>query len=371
MLAVAFQRILAETLLVPCATLASGCGGQATSSTTDPGPGSSGASNDAATGAASGASGSGSGASSGGTTAVSSGSSGVVGGSGALGGASSGCPGDNTFLCQCGAQPWYFVPMSGSGSALGSTDASTPVIDGPQFCSPTCPSGATCDPGTPGQGVWCHMDCTGRRPAGLLATEVASGTPLQVYFAEMARLEAASVTAFQHLRRQLVAHGAPRRLARAAERAARDEIQHARMTRALARRYGAVPAEPVVEPRGVGSLQDMAVENAVEGCVREAFGALVACWQARAATDPVIRSAMKRIARDETRHAALAFEVGAWVRGRLDARERQRVDAAKRDALDALRTRWNDAPASLRGPLGLPTARETRALAVHMARLAA
>jgi len=393
-LALAFQRILAQTMWVPCAAVGVGCGAQTGQGTVNENPrDAGGSSSGAASGADSGSSGSATGApsgssgsttgvstnstgsatgapsgSSGSTTGVSTGSSGTLAGpSDASTGSSSGC---DLFPIQCACQPWSFVAFD-AGGVLTASDASPGYIPGRQFCYQACPTGANCDPGTPGQGVWCHTDCTGRRPAGLLASDSASGTPLQVHFAEMARLEAASVAAFRQMRRELVAHRAPKRLVRAAERAARDEIQHARMTRALARRHGAVPTDPEVAPCGVRSPLDIAIENAVEGCVREAFGALVACWQAQTASDPVLRAAMKRIARDETRHAALAFEVDAWVRGRLSASERARVDASKHEALDALLLRSNDAPPGLRRALGLPGARETRVLAGHMARLAA
>jgi hypothetical protein len=187
----------------------------------------------------------------------------------------------------------------------------------------------------------------------------------------MARLEAASVDAFRHLRRELVAHGAPRRLVRAAERAARDEVRHARLASALARRYGGSPIPAHVAPGPVRSLEAMAAENAVEGCVREAFGALLAHWQAVCAGDPVIRAAMKRIARDETRHAALALQVDAWAHGRLDARARNRVAEAREGARRELLAEADAtyAPPALRGPLGLPTGKEARALAEQMALL--
>jgi hypothetical protein len=55
------------------------------------------------------------------------------------------------------------------------------------------------------------------------------------------------------------------------------------------------------------SLEELAVENAVEGCVRETYGALTAIWQARTAKDPSVAAAVRRIARDETRHAALSW----------------------------------------------------------------
>jgi hypothetical protein len=179
----------------------------------------------------------------------------------------------------------------------------------------------------------------------------------------MARLEAASIAAFRHLRRELVAHRAPRRLVRAAERAARDEVRHARITGGLARRHGSEPIAPRVESVAVRSLEAVAIENAVEGCVREAFGALVASWQARAASDPVIRAAMTRIARDETRHAALAFAVDAWARARLGAEARARVEHARSTAINEVSTGAQEPPVLLRAPLGLPTGVQTRALA--------
>lgn len=213
----------------------------------------------------------------------------------------------------------------------------------------------------------CQPDCTGRRPAGLLESDAAVGAPLGAYFAEMARLEAASVHAFQCLRRELVAHRAPRRLVRAAERAARDEVRHARMTRALAYRYGGGVRGAEVVRGSVRSLAEIAIENAVEGCVREAFGALVATWQAQAAKDLVVRAAMARIARDETRHAALAFDLHAWLHTKLDASTRARVDEAREAALGELVSRrYDDTPPELRAALGLPTGDLSRVLARHM-----
>jgi len=197
------------------------------------------------------------------------------------------------------------------------------------------------------------------------------GPLLGTHFAEMARLESASVEAFRRLRRELVAHRAPRRLIRAAERAAHDEIRHARATRALARRYGSAATAPQVESCPVRDLETIAIENAVEGCVREAFGALVASWQARAAGDPVIQAAMARIARDETRHAALALQVDGWLKGRLDRAARARVEHARRRALDDLASRSGESPSALQTPLGLPTRYHARILAGHIARLAA
>lgn len=142
-----------------------------------------------------------------------------------------------------------------------------------------------------------------------LACALTGSRPLGGYFAEMARLEAASVVSFRRLAHQLVRHGAPRTLVRAARRAARDEIRHARLAARLARRFGAEYRAPKIAPARRRSLLALALENAREGTVRETFGALAASYQARAATDLEVRHVMNDVATDETRHADLALDV--------------------------------------------------------------
>jgi hypothetical protein len=165
----------------------------------------------------------------------------------------------------------------------------------------------------------------GRRPEGY--APVSQGTSLGDYFAMIAELEAASVPAFQRLARELRAHGAPRELVSRAEKAARDEVRHARMTQRLAERFGGAPKLPRIGKLPVRSLEAIAEENAREGCVRETFGALVASVQALRATDEGIRAAMEAIAVDETEHAALAWDVAAWLDSQIDSAGR---DAARR-----------------------------------------
>ena len=163
----------------------------------------------------------------------------------------------------------------------------------------------------------------GRRPAGLVPLDgrAIEADAVATWLATAAHLEAASVHAFRRLRVELEAHGAPERLLRAASRAARDERRHARSVGALARRRGA-RARPVelgaTLPR---TLLALAIENAVEGCVRETWAALVAEHQARHAREATMRAAMKRIAVDEARHAALAWTIDRYLRRKLDAPE--------------------------------------------------
>ena len=90
---------------------------------------------------------------------------------------------------------------------------------------------------------------------------------------------------------------------------------------------------PPFQPR---SLEAMCLENAVEGCVRETFGALVTGWQARTAGDAEVRRALGPISRDELRHAELAWAVDDWAAGRLTPVERERIRQARREALSVL-----------------------------------
>ncbi|APR83599.1 putative lipoprotein [Minicystis rosea] len=182
-----------------------------------------------------------------------------------------------------------------------------------------------------------RVDCgAGRRPVGLLAPSRPRGSATAVWLAQMAHLEAASVDAFRMLRRDLASHRAPRRLLQAASRAARDERRHARRMTALARRRGAHVEAPRAEPSTPPTLEALAMHNAVEGCVREAYGAVVARFQASAAADRDIAIALARIAAEEARHASLAFQIDAWARSRLSPAARARVDRARTEAAQAL-----------------------------------
>jgi hypothetical protein len=182
--------------------------------------------------------------------------------------------------------------------------------------------------------VFQGVNCDGRRPEGLCSNgAVALGTPaLGALFARIAHMEAASVPAFERLADELTTHGAPEHLVRAARRSAKEEVRHAEVMESLARRHGAPMPELKVEPFQARSLEALAIENAVEGCVRETFGALLAGWQARSAEDAQVRESLEIIAPDELRHAELSWAVDAWAMDRLSPEARERVDAARREA---------------------------------------
>ena len=210
----------------------------------------------------------------------------------------------------------------------------------------------------------------GRRPRGLQpAALVGSAGAVGDALATMAHLEAASVHAFARLARQLASLGAPAALVREARCCARDETRHARAMARLARRRGARPPAVVLGPeKPVASIVAFAVENAVEGCVRETFGALVAMHQASHAAEADVAEEMTRIARDETRHAAFSWEIARWLAPRLDDAGQAHVLNAATRALSFIRSEIDRTRPDVARPLGFPTGDVARRLAVAFAK---
>ncbi|MBX3229661.1 MAG: ferritin-like domain-containing protein [Labilithrix sp.] len=202
----------------------------------------------------------------------------------------------------------------------------------------------------------------GRRPDGLAALSGGAASGLRAYLAQAAHLEAASVVAFRRLETELRAHGAPATLVARARRSRTDEIRHAREMSALARQAGAVVPPVVVDAPGARDLFAIALENAVEGCVRETYGAVVALFQAeRAATE--LRPILARIARDEVRHAELAHDVAAWLEPQLTPSQRAALADARARATEELRAALRVEPhEEVRRIAGVPSAFETRIL---------
>jgi hypothetical protein len=206
--------------------------------------------------------------------------------------------------------------------------------------------------------------CTGRKPVGLRSRGRDRGeSKLGDYLARCAHLEAASVVSFERLASELEAYAAPRPLIDAALAARADEVRHAELVGDLARARGGEPVEPEVAALSLRSLEEIALENAVEGCVRETYGALVGGYQAEHASDPQLGAGMAELAEDEGRHAALAHGVNRWIMEKLDAGARQRVVRAQRRAIVELvcETAQNVDP-ELRMSAGLPSPQLARLL---------
>jgi hypothetical protein len=218
----------------------------------------------------------------------------------------------------------------------------------------------------PGPSFDCYTCVEGRRPHGYV--DPPFEPTIGGWLAHAADLERVSIDAFQILRRELEHHGAPAALVARAARAETDEVRHARVLGALARREGATLTNAPVPQGEVRALLDIALENAVEGCVRETYGALVAGFQAQHAGRTEIRRLMKQIYRDESSHADLAWSVHEWILARLAPSERALVMTAMVHAVAALDSaaRAPAAPA-LVDALGLPPPRDAGRLVAGLA----
>jgi hypothetical protein len=209
----------------------------------------------------------------------------------------------------------------------------------------------------------------GRPPLGLRPRrEVDARDPAGAFFAAMAHVEAAAVDGFVELATALAVHGAPASLVADARNSARDEERHARVAAAFARRYGARALPPVeIDAVAAPSLETLAAANAREGCVLETYGAVVTQWQSRTAGDRAVRRAFVNIARDELRHAELAFAVARWLHPRLDLAARRRVrDAQRAAAAELLRDIERPTDARLVATLGLPDREAARGLVADL-----
>ena len=148
--------------------------------------------------------------------------------------------------------------------------------------------------------------------------------------------EHASVAAFARFTLQLLSVGAPPELVALSQRASLDEIEHARGCFELARRYGAGEQGPaalrVDDAIAPATLADVAALTAEEGCVGETLGALLAREQLAVVGDERAARFLERLARDEERHAALAWRFLAWAVGAggepVRARAREAIERA-------------------------------------------
>jgi hypothetical protein len=213
----------------------------------------------------------------------------------------------------------------------------------------------------PGPSVECYTCVEGRRPEGFVERPLER--TVAGWLAHAADLDRVSIDAFRIHAREHAIHGAPHELVSGAWSAAEDEVRHARALGGLARREGATLAEEPVVQRPTRDLLAVALENAVEGCVRETFGAIVAGWQAKHAHRLDIRRAMARIYVDETAHAELAWNVHASIMTKLSGAERIEIDAAMGRAFAELtRSAGTPLPDPWIGDLGLPRPAQARRL---------
>jgi hypothetical protein len=130
-----------------------------------------------------------------------------------------------------------------------------------------------------------------------------------------ARTEHASIAAFARLSLDLMAAGAPPHLVEASLRAALDEVRHAKGAYSLASAYAGHPQGPGLLPEvatAPGGLSRLATETLIDGCLGEGLAAACAREAAAEASDPAVKAHLSAVARDESRHAELAWDVLAF-----------------------------------------------------------
>ncbi len=180
-----------------------------------------------------------------------------------------------------------------------------------------------------------------RRPARVLTLaagmEPEKRAVLEAFWTEIAIAEHASVAEFHRAALDLLRFGAPEHLIAATQRAAIDEARHARRAFELASAYAGeqLSAGPLPLPTQVtlaSSLAELARTTLRDGCGAETCSVWLYARLAKQVDDPTVRAVMDGIVRDETRHAALAWEVVRWALSQGDPA----VGEAIREELDGV-----------------------------------
>lgn len=177
----------------------------------------------------------------------------------------------------------------------------------------------------------------GERPA-TAGLDADTRTALEALWLHDAQKEHASVPAFARISWLLAAVGAPAELMAWSQRAALEEVDHARRCFALAAGYGgrSHSVEPMPDLLLAGldlrgdPLAVLAGESLQDGCQLEDFNADVAAVCAAVCEEPATRAVLEQIAREERSHAEFSWALLAWTLERSPATVRAAAMAAAR-----------------------------------------
>jgi hypothetical protein len=151
---------------------------------------------------------------------------------------------------------------------------------------------------------------------------------------QAARMEYASIPAFERMAAELAVVGAPAALVERARAAADDERRHTGLCLALAGVPAALAplpstaARPRFDRATDEALATLAREAWTDGCLGEGAGAASAARAAITARCPAVRDAERTIARDEHGHAELAWQALAWLWRAGGAHTRDAIEEA-------------------------------------------
>lgn len=153
-------------------------------------------------------------------------------------------------------------------------------------------------------------------PSRLAELGLAQRRLLASYWRDVGLAEHASVASFARFSIDLMTMGATPTLLSRAHRAATDEVEHARLAFGLASAYAGTPVGPGMFDPGAQAPRDeidIVTSAIVEGCIEETLSAALASIAAAQTEDVVVAAVLRKIARDEERHAALAWSFVRWV----------------------------------------------------------
>jgi hypothetical protein len=280
---------------------------------------------------------------------------------------------------QAGCEARVYYPCGAPGGPIDNMldNARCPTLCAPAAGMPNispsiCHSQSFIGGGQPGPNVvYCGACGVGRLTDGVhaAAVECNDGSVGQ-WLAQSAWYEAVAANAFDRLACELEACGAPEALVTRARLSAIEEREHHQVFRALAAEERAPVAEVRAGDQPLRTLEQIALENAGEGCVRETLGALVMQWQGMHAKSASLRQAFASIAEQEASHAQWSWELDAWARSVLTDEQIARMDAARTDAIGMLERELSAQPIaqSVQIHTGMP---DPCAVAVMMAELRA
>lgn len=100
--------------------------------------------------------------------------------------------------------------------------------------------------------------------------------------------------------------------------------------------------------------------------MRETFAAIVATWQSNTASSSAIRRTMRSIASDETRHAALSWDIASWAAKGLSTSSNDRIRDCFAKAMDQLSSELTNVPREIHRVAGMPSLVHQRALLAAM-----
>lgn len=154
------------------------------------------------------------------------------------------------------------------------------------------------------------------------------------YFSRLAQEEATAVFAFGELLDHLQRWEAPTSLQDWCGQIIDEERVHALMMSGLAHRNGQQSARIQFPSMNQVSMKEMAIHNALTGCIGETWSAVLLRYQSEHA--PKYNGVFKRIAKDETAHAEFSWALHEWLMSQLTEDEQTEVLEAMREMLSSL-----------------------------------